>query len=70
VGIVFCGVPDRLTHYFHSPFPKSVDGDSVESARLSLGYTCFHLGISQRSIFAISGLIVAYFQFLNTLYCL
>lgn len=63
VGIVFWGVAEPLTHYLHSPFPKSVDGQSVESARLAMGYTFFHWGISQWSIFAMSGLIVAYFQF-------
>ena len=32
-------------------------------ARLAMGYTFFHWGISQWSIFAIAGLIVAFFQF-------
>lgn len=41
VGIVFWGVAEPLTHYLHSPFPKSVDGQSVESARLAMGYTFF-----------------------------
>lgn len=63
VGIVFWGVAEPLTHYMHSPFPNKVDGSSVESARLAMGYTFFHWGISQWSIFAMSGLIVAYFQF-------
>ncbi|MGV3244486.1 BCCT family transporter [Staphylococcus sp. 11261D007BR] len=63
VGIVFWGVAEPLTHYLHSPFPNEVQGQTEESARLAMGYTFFHWGISQWSIFAISGLIVAYFQF-------
>ncbi|MDU0477455.1 BCCT family transporter [Staphylococcus chromogenes] len=63
VGIVFWGVAEPLTHYLHSPFPSEVKGQTAESARLAMGYTFFHWGISQWSIFAMSGLIVAYFQF-------
>ncbi|MGX0589174.1 glycine betaine transporter [Staphylococcus epidermidis] len=63
VGIVFWGVAEPLTHYLHSPFPGKIADHSEESARIAMGYTFFHWGISQWSIFAISGLIVAYFQF-------
>lgn len=63
VGIVFWGVAEPLTHYLHSPFPGKVPDQSAESARVAMGYTFFHWGISQWSIFAISGLTVAYFQF-------
>ena len=63
VGIVFWGVAEPLTHYLHSPFPKDVPNQSAESARVAMGYTFFHWGISQWSIFAMAGLIVAYFQF-------
>ena len=63
VGIVFWGVAEPLTHYSHSPFPGKIADHSEESARVAMGYTFFHWGISQWSIFAISGLIVAYFQF-------
>lgn len=63
VGIVFWGVAEPLTHYLHSPFPEKISDQSAESARLAMGYTFFHWGISQWSIFAMAGLIVAYFQF-------
>ena len=63
VGIVFWGVAEPLTHYLHSPFPKDVPNQSAESARVAMGYTFFHWGISQWSIFAMAGLIVAYLQF-------
>ena len=63
VGIVFWGVAEPLTHYLHSPFPGKIPDASAESARVAMGYTFFHWGISQWSIFAIAGLTVAYFQF-------
>ncbi|WP_193018407.1 BCCT family transporter [Staphylococcus equorum] len=63
VGIVFWGVAEPLSHYLHSPFPGTVADESAESARVAMGYTFFHWGISQWSIFAIAGLTVAYFQF-------
>lgn len=63
VGIVFWGVAEPLTHYLHSPFPGKITSESASSARLAMGYTFFHWGISQWSIFAIAGLIVAFFQF-------
>lgn len=63
VGIVFWGVAEPLTHYLHSPFPGKTPDASSESARVAMGYTFFHWGISQWSIFAIAGLTVAYFQF-------
>lgn len=63
VGIVFWGVAEPLTHYLHSPFPGKTPDESAESARVAMGYTFFHWGISQWSIFAIAGLTVAYFQF-------
>ncbi|MGV3128123.1 BCCT family transporter [Staphylococcus simulans] len=63
VGIVFWGVAEPLTHFLHSPFPGTVKDQSEESARLAMGYTFFHWGISQWSIFAMVGLVVAYFQF-------
>jgi glycine betaine transporter len=63
VGIVFWGVAEPLSHYLHSPFPSKASGESAASARLAMGYTFFHWGISQWSIFAIAGLTVAFFQF-------
>jgi len=36
---------------------------TVESARLAMAYSFFHWGVSQWSVFAIVGLIIAYFQF-------
>ena len=63
VGIVFWGVAEPMTHYLKSPLPNEVDGSTLESARLAMGYTFFHWGISQWSIFAMAGLIVAFFQF-------
>lgn len=62
VGIVFWGVAEPMTHFSNPPLP-GVEANTVESARLAMGYTYFHWGLSQWSIFAIAGLIIGLFQF-------
>lgn len=44
VGIVFWGVAEPMTHYLKSPLPNEVDGSTLESARLAMGYTFSHWG--------------------------
>ena len=62
VGIVFWGVAEPMTHYLNPPM-VGIEPQSIESARLAMGYTFFHWGVSQWSIFAIAGLIIGLFQF-------
>lgn len=62
VGIVFWGIAEPMTHFMTPPL-HGVEPNTVESARLAMGYTYFHWGLSQWSIFAISGLIIGLFQF-------
>lgn len=62
VGIVFWGIAEPMTHFMTPPLP-GVEPNTVESARLAMGYTYFHWGLSQWSIFAIAGLIIGLFQF-------
>ncbi len=62
VGIVFWGVAEPMSH-FASPPLHGVEPYTIESARMAMGYTYFHWGLSQWSIFAIAGLIIGLFQF-------
>ncbi|WP_084500716.1 BCCT family transporter [Halalkalibacillus halophilus] len=62
VGLVFWGVAEPMTHFFETPFPD-VEGQSEEAARIAMGYSFFHWGISQWSVFAIVGLVVGFMQF-------
>ena len=62
VGIVFWGVAEPMTHFASPPLP-GVEPGSIESARMAMGYTYFHWGLSQGSIFAIAGLIIGLFQY-------
>ncbi|PJO77358.1 BCCT family transporter [Neisseria brasiliensis] len=62
VGIVFWGVAEPMTHFASPPLP-GVEPGSIESARMAMGYTYFHWGLSQWSIFAIAGLIIGLFQY-------
>jgi len=62
VGLVFWGVAEPMSHFFDSPY-NDTEALTQEGARLAMGYSFFHWGVSQWSVFAIVGLIIAYFQF-------
>ena len=62
IGLVFWGIAEPMSHFFKTPIP-GVEPQSEEAARLAMGYSFFHWGISQWSVFTIVGLIIAYFQF-------
>jgi len=61
-GLVFYGVAEPMSHFLNTPFP-GLEGLTEESARVSMGYSFFHWGVSQWSVFAIVGLIIAFLQF-------
>lgn len=61
-GLVFWGVAEPMSHFFKTPFPE-LEAMSEESARVAMGYAFFHWGISQWSVFAVVGLVIAYLQF-------
>ncbi|CDQ39134.1 MULTISPECIES: BCCT family transporter [Virgibacillus] len=61
-GLVFWGVAEPMSHFFNTPFPE-LESMSEESARVAMGYAFFHWGISQWSVFAVVGLVIAYLQF-------
>ncbi|MFD1038790.1 BCCT family transporter [Virgibacillus byunsanensis] len=61
-GLVFWGVAEPMSHFFTTPF-EGLEAQTEESARIAMGYAFFHWGVSQWSVFAIVGLIIAYLQF-------
>ncbi|MBU5267275.1 BCCT family transporter [Virgibacillus proomii] len=61
-GLVFWGVAEPMSHFFKTPFPE-LEAMTEESARVAMGYAFFHWGISQWSVFAVVGLVIAYLQF-------
>lgn len=61
-GLVFWGVAEPMSHFFSTPF-AGVDPESSSAARIAMGYSFFHWGISQWSVFAIVGLVIAFLQF-------
>lgn len=61
-GLVFWGVAEPMSHFFETPF-SSVDAGSTQAARTAMNYAFFHWGISQWSVFALVGLVIAYLQF-------
>ncbi|ELK48707.1 BCCT family transporter [Halobacillus sp. BAB-2008] len=62
VGIVFYGVAEPMSHFFETPF-SDLEPQTEEAARVAMGYSFFHWGVSQWSVFAIVGLIIAFLQF-------
>ncbi len=61
-GLVFWGVAEPMSHFFDTPF-GDIENQTEEAARVAMGYSFFHWGISQWAIFAIVGLVIAFIQF-------
>ncbi|MCA1040176.1 BCCT family transporter [Bacillus infantis] len=62
IGLVFWGIAEPMSHYFSPPI-ADMEGLTPEAARTAMGYSFFHWGVSQWSVFTIVGLAVGYFQF-------
>ncbi|KAB2331996.1 BCCT family transporter [Bacillus mesophilum] len=62
VALVFYGIGEPMSHFFAPPF-SDVEAQSTEAGRIAMGYSFFHYGISQWTVFGIVGLAMAYFQF-------
>ncbi|WP_231634303.1 BCCT family transporter [Salinicoccus sp. YB14-2] len=62
VGLVFYGVAEPMEHFMIAPFPGG-EVESYEAARSAMGYSFFHWGISQWSIFGVAGLAIGYSQY-------
>lgn len=61
-GLVFWGVAEPMSHFYSPPF-ANIAGLSEDAARVAMGYSFFHWGISQWSVFAITGLVIGLLQF-------
>jgi glycine betaine transporter len=59
-GLVFWGVAEPLTHFASPPLPGLDEGERV---RLALAVTYFHWGLHAWAIYAIAGLVVAWFAY-------
>ncbi|WP_258871676.1 BCCT family transporter, partial [Halobacillus trueperi] len=49
-------------HFFETPF-SDLDAQTEDAARVAMGYSFFHWGINQWSVFAIVGLLIGFLQF-------
>lgn len=61
-GLVFWGVAEPMSHFFNTPFSE-IGQETEEAARVAMGYSFFHWGISQWSVFAMVGLVIGFLQF-------
>ena len=62
VSLVFWSVAEPMSHFFVTPFP-GLEAQSEEAARVAMGYSFFHWGISQWAVFALAGLAIGFLQF-------
>ncbi|ONK25187.1 glycine/betaine ABC transporter permease [Bacillus sp. VT-16-64] len=62
VGLVFWGIAEPMSHFFSPPF-GGLEPESDNAARVAMGYSFFHWGISQWAVFAIVGLVIGFLQF-------
>jgi choline/glycine/proline betaine transport protein len=60
IGLMFWGVAEPVMHYAAPPVG---DKESIESAKLAMQITFFHWGLHAWSIYAIVGIVLAYFSF-------
>ncbi|HJE03118.1 High-affinity choline transport protein [Aliarcobacter thereius] len=60
IGIVFWGIAEPVVHYTNPPIGAK---ESIESARNAMNIVFFHWGLNAWAIYAIVGLVLAYFSF-------
>jgi len=61
-GLVFWGVAEPMSHFFTTPFAGQ-EALTPQAARVAMGYSFFHWGVSQWSVFALVGLGIGLMQF-------
>jgi glycine betaine transporter len=62
IGLIFWGVAEPLTHLNTPPMGMAEPG-TPEAARLAMEYTFFHWGLHPWAIYAVIGLVIAYFAY-------
>lgn len=62
IGLLFYGVAEPVSH-FAVPPPGLAEGQTEQAARIAMQYTFLHWGVTGWSIYAITGLALAYFGY-------
>ena len=60
IGLMFWGVAEPVMHY---SAPPSGDKETIEAAKQAMRITFFHWGLHAWAIYAVVGLVLAYFSF-------
>lgn len=60
IGLMFFSVAEPVMHYVS---PPTGQGETIESARAAMRLTFFHWGLHAWAIYAVVGLVLAYFSF-------
>ncbi len=64
IGLLFFGVAEPLMHYMA---PPDADPRTIEAAKEAMQITFFHWGINAWAVYAVVGLVLAYFSFRHNL---
>ncbi len=64
IGLLFYGVAEPITHFIA---PPDADPGTIRAAKEAMQITFFHWGINSWAVYAIVGLILAYFSFRHNL---
>jgi glycine betaine transporter len=62
IGLVFWGVAEPMSHFMTTPFTGH-EAQTAAAARVAMGYSFFHWGVNQWSVFGIVGLAIAFLQY-------
>ncbi len=60
IGLLFYGVAEPIFFYLSPPYGQ---GETIESARLAMGFTFLHWGLHAWAVYALISLALAFFSF-------
>ncbi len=63
IGLMFFGVAEPMMHYATPPTGDPIAPRSIEAARQAMVTTFFHWGLHAWAVYAVVGLVLAYFGF-------
>ena len=63
IGILFWSIAEPIYHYQSNPFVSEGQQQTVEAAQVAMRIAIFHWGLHGWALFALAGLILAYFAY-------
>ncbi|WP_461537032.1 BCCT family transporter [Spongorhabdus nitratireducens] len=63
IGILFWSIAEPIYHFQSNPFIAAADAKTVEAAQVAMRISIFHWGLHGWGLFALTGLILAFFSY-------